>query len=297
MRGQLRTAIVVRVLIDVSAVMESIGRTAGEVAILTQQASGLVARVDSDGGPVVVKAHQDRAAFNGEVASSRRLAAAGLPVPTILGHAEGPPAYLVMSWIPGTPLSSTSPIAAQRQAGQLLRQIHQLGAETPHPGDQPFDRWMAGWLNHITAWWVQAGRGDTKRVQAAWTWYEQLRPLLATRGADLVLFDGRPDHWIVRNDRIAGLIDVHDVCSGDAAMDLAVMAVSDPDLLPGILDGYRPTSAQAQAFDQLIPFYTFLRRLAAAEWNLTYGEPTLAEQCLDLVDRNPPPTPAASTAR
>jgi hypothetical protein len=67
-------------------------------------------------------------------------------------------------------------------------------------------------------------------------------------------------------------------------MDLAVLAVTDEDLLPGVVAGYQPTTAEQAAFDRLLPFYLFLRRLAAAEWNLTHGNPRLARHVLDLID-------------
>ena len=90
-----------------------------------------------------------------------------------------------------------------------------------------------------------------------------LQPLLASRGEEFILFDGRPEHFIVQDNQLAGLIDLGEARSGDAAMDLGVLAVSDPDLIPGILAGYKAPQQEQEKLNQLIPFYTFLRRLAA----------------------------------
>jgi hypothetical protein len=60
---------------------------------------------------------------------------------------------------------------------------------------------------------------------------------------------------------------VHDLGPGDAAMDLAAIHLDDPLLTSGVLDGYRPTVQEGEAFDRLIPFFTVIRGLAAAEWN------------------------------
>jgi aminoglycoside phosphotransferase (APT) family kinase protein len=90
---------------------------------------------------------------------------------------------------------------------------------------------------------------------------------------------------VVRDGRIAGLIDLEDVSAGDPAMDLAVLAVADEDLLPAVLEGYAPTSAEAAAFDELIPFYVLLRRLAAAKWEREHGDPARTTRLLEQVSR------------
>lgn len=59
----------------------------------------------------------------------------------------------------------------------------------------------------------------------------------------------------------------------------AVMGVSDPVLLPGVLAGYGPPTPDRE----LIDFYLLLRRLAAAEFNLDRGNPALAGRILRLV--------------
>lgn len=99
-----------------------------------------------------------------------------------------------------------------------------------------------------------------------------------------MLFDGRPEHFIVAGDDVVGMIDLHDVCSGDAAMDLAVLAVADPPLLAGVLVGYEPTTEEQAVFDRLIPFYLFLRRLAAAQWHLEYADPAETPRLLAMIE-------------
>lgn len=77
--------------------------------------------------------------------------------------------------------------------------------------------------------------------------------------------------------------------SGEDAMDLGVLAVTDPDLLENVLDGYQPDAAEQAMFDHLVPFYVFLRRLAAVEWNRQYGDPALARRALRLLADHPFP--------
>jgi aminoglycoside phosphotransferase (APT) family kinase protein len=259
------------------------------VTILVQRLGRLVARVDTSTGPVVVKADAVAGSLVGEVGAIRRLDAAGLPVPQVLASVDGPPAYVLLRWIEGEALSSSAVASAQVAAGRALRRVHSLGGGPPYPGGQSWDAWMTGWLNHALGWWCAAVDPGEDRVRGFRRWFDSLRPLLETRGRDLMLFDGRPEHLLVRNGELVGLIDLGEVRSGDAAMDLAVLAVGDPALLAGVLRGYLPTPAERAAFDRLVPFYLFLRRLASAEWNLTNGDPELTRHALNLVDRTPVP--------
>jgi hypothetical protein len=76
---------------------------------------------------------------------------------------------------------------------------------------------------------------------------------------------------LVRGGDVAGLIDVADLCSGDAAMDLGVLALYHPALANGVLEGYRATADEVAVFSTLVPFYTFLRAISAAEWLQRFG--------------------------
>jgi aminoglycoside phosphotransferase (APT) family kinase protein len=260
--------------------VERYGRKAYATEILIDRRGRCVAKVTTDLGPVVVKVATRRAAFAPEVAAIELLRAAGLPVPDVVGSSDEPPAHIVLSWLDGVGLSSASPVAAQRAAGRLLRRVHALPGGPPYAGNATIDVWMAGWLNHALGWWREYAGASAEAVEKIWEWYANLRPLLATRGDAATLFDGRPEHFIVVGDDVAGMIDLCEVSSGDPAMDLAVIAVDDPALLTGVLAGYAPTPDETRAFDRLIPFYLFLRRLARAEWQLHYGDPAETDRLI-----------------
>jgi Ser/Thr protein kinase RdoA (MazF antagonist) len=264
--------------------VERYGLRALSVDVIVDRRGRCVAKVMTERGPVVVKVDSQPDAFVPERAAIGRLGAAGLPVPAVVGYADEKPAHLVMSWIDGEGLSSASSDSAQRAAGRLLRRVHALPGGPPYAGNDSIDLWIAGWLNHAMAWWASHAEASAERVAGVWNWFDDLRPLLATRGGETMLFDGRPEHFIVNGDDIAGMIDLHDTCSGDAAMDFAVLAVSDPPLLAGVLAGYEPNGDERAAFDRLIPFYLFLRRLAAAQWQLEHGDPAEAPRLLELAD-------------
>lgn len=276
-----------RMLVDVQVLLAQHGVMAsGDIVTLLRREGRLVVRAETTVGPVAVKVSDDAGAFVAEEAAVRRLARAGLPVADVIVHAEGPPACLVLTWVEGEALSSASGPEAQRAAGAMLRRVHLLGAGpgATFGGEPGWDVWMAGWLNHALLWWSTVATVDDALRRRVWAWYHELKPLLGTRGHDLMIFDGRPEHILVRGDGRVGLIDVSELRAGDAAMDLAVLAVEDPDLLDGILAGYRPDGEERAVFDRLVPFYTFLRRLARAEWYQRFGTAVETDRMLALVE-------------
>ncbi len=252
--------------------------------VLVDRPGRFVAKVTTDRGALAVKIDPGPNAFTPELAAIARLGAAGLPVPVVVESGHD---HLLIAWIDGEPLSSSSPRAAQHRVGQLLRRVHALPAGPPYAGNDTMDAWIAGWLNQALPWWE--AYATPARIASVWDWFHEIRPVLARRGGQTMLFDGRPEHFITRGDDVVGMIDLHDVCAGDAAMDLAVLAVSDPDLLAGVMSGYAPTPTEQVAFDVLIPFYVFLRRLAGAQWQLGYGDPRETSKLLALIDREPQP--------
>lgn len=104
-------------------------------------------------------------------------------------------------------------------------------------------------------------------------------------------------HFILDGDRVAGLIDLHDVCPGDGLMDLAVIAVGDERLMPDVLAGYGMTESERDTARTLLPFYVFLRRLSAADWNVRFGDPEVTAEMLSLIRQDGtsrvPPAPRA----
>jgi len=246
-----------------------------DARMLASRAGRIVARVDTEIGPIVLKADVTSGAFEAEVAAISRLAAAGLRVPQVLAHIPSAVEVLVLSWTEGTALTSRSALQAQHDAGRVLRRIHGLGAKPPYSGQPTVDAWIAEWLDGIVEWWRADGGGTREQEAQLRRWHRTLRRLLAGRGGDLILFDGRPEHILVDDTRVLGLIDLHDLGSGDAAMDLAVIHLADPLLTAGVMAGYQPSPDELSAFEALVPFYTVLRALAGAHWHLQHNSATV----------------------
>jgi len=54
-----------------------------------------------------------------------------------------------------------------------------------------------------------------------------------------------------------------------------------PELLPGLLDGYRADAEERAIFAELVPFYTVLRRVSYAEWMRQHGTEAELTDALD----------------
>ncbi|MEJ2852400.1 MULTISPECIES: phosphotransferase family protein [unclassified Saccharothrix] len=267
-------------LVDPHAIVAGHGLPTGPVTLHVDRPTRLVARV----GDFAVKADAEPLAFRQEQAAVARLAAAGVPVSEVVAASDAAPSHLVLRWVEGEALSAASSPAAQREAGRLLRRVHSL----PETRPDTIGTWMTNWTTWLLARLGEFTGFPARRADEIRDWCARLQPLMTGHGT-LTLLDGRPDHFLVRGDRIAGLIDVHDLSAGDPAMDLAVFAVADEDLLPAVLEGYAPTPAEAEAFDRLIPFYVLLRRLAAAEWEREHGNPARTPIFLEQAARTPIP--------
>lgn len=255
--------------------------------ILAQQLTRLVAKVETDFGSVVLKADTTPNDATWDARNIKLLASANFPVQKILAQGEDPVSYIILSWIEGEPLSIESPLAAQFEAGQLLYRIHHLENRPPYEREYGWDAWMKGWLDVVLPWWGKQEGVKPQAVEAAWRGFESLKPLLAARGNQYMLQDGRPEHFLIQEDRIVGLIDVHDGQAGDGGMDLGVIGVFDEPLLKNMLKGYQMDKEEQEALDHLIPFYVFLRRLAAAEWHSRFGSTSISKHALKLANTFP----------
>jgi aminoglycoside phosphotransferase (APT) family kinase protein len=260
-------------ILDLVELATQAGYPTTQVNILAERPGRVVARLKGVDGSAVLKADVNAGAFGPEVAAIERLAPAGIPVPRVLAHLPGEPAVLILSWTEGQALTIASPLAVRRDVGRILRRVHRLQTSGPFSGQPDIDTWIANWLGKVVNWWPSNG-GTPEEVERLRRWHQTLRPVLSNRTGELMLFDCRPEHFLVDAGGTVRLIDLHDLGPGDAAMDLAAIYLHDPSLTESVLDGYQPTEQDRETFDRLIPFFTVIRGLAAAEWNQRHGQET-----------------------
>lgn len=168
-------------------------------------------------------------------------------------------------------MTSALPWGAHAAAGALLSQLHAAPCPEPHTG------WFLDRAAGLLEWWGPfAQDGAVRQVRA------RLAELEATVGSSpgtWGLFDARPDHLLVADDGVR-LIDVENLSSFDPAMDVATCATFDPDLLPGLLVGYRTSPRQRRHLGSTIPVWVVLRAVAAARWRDESGFDTASVPAL-----------------
>lgn len=252
------------------AVESAVGAPAGSVELLTRREGRLVARTTAahPGPALVVKVSARASDFADEARAVSVLREAGLPVARVRGLVDGPPAVIAFDWTPGRAVSADDGVAVRRQVVDLLRRVHELPAQAPYGGTNPdLVTWVDGWTEHALAWWAAQEGVTGVDADRASSWYRAVRPLVEGRAGSLVLLDGRPEHFLVGDDEVVRMIDVTDLQPGDPVMDLALLQLHAPGLLDGVLVDHRQSEVRAAHLDELLPFFVFLRALAAAEWH------------------------------
>jgi aminoglycoside phosphotransferase (APT) family kinase protein len=257
----------------IAAACGSVGCATSDVRVVMDERGRLVARVAAGGrSPLAVKAIEGDHSLDEELAALRLLRGGGLPVSPIRAELHAGGAHiLVTDWYDGVPLSSSSPANVQARVGEFLRRVHLLptdrGVGSPVP--VPFVQHLTGWVLGDREWLI--AEGTTLDPDVGCRWVELLGDMLEGGPRRMTLFDGRSDHIIVSGDRLAGVIDVAAARHHDPAMDFAVLAVTDPNLVPGLVQGWDPTPAEVSYLRAVVPFYVWLRRIARARWKAEIG--------------------------
>ncbi|HEX2419641.1 MAG TPA: aminoglycoside phosphotransferase family protein [Micromonosporaceae bacterium] len=234
--------------------------------------------VTPSGVRVVVKGFSDPTKLDAERVALRAAGSAGIPVPTVLRHLPG---VLVLSWLDGEPLLSTSPARYWAAAGETLCRLHHDAAPDGVPGFGGSDDWC-GWFQG----WLPEARQRTREllpVPVAERLSRVLEAGYAMLGAPpkrLLHGDCTSIHWRIRDDGVAGMLDLGDACVGDPVWDLVVLTHWDAQRLPVVLDGYRAGPELRERVHRLFQPYRVTRHLLAVDWLLGHGYdpgPTIRE--------------------
>lgn len=264
----------------IRAIQDRTGVDRDAIRILSARQDRLVARVDTANGPFVIKADTAADAFGREVRAMATLRRIDLPVSQVIHVEAGPPSLLVTSWFGGVPISPGHPAAQLARVGEILRTIHEIPADPPFSGHATIRAWIEGWLRSLMPWWIESGNAPAGAEAGCQAWLRDCAPAMADRQGRLILFDGRPDHFLVNHEGTVHMIDVADLMPGDPAMDLAVLDLEAPGILEPVLAGYRPTATERSTQDILVPLFAFLRALSAAEWQERVGNPAHSRRYL-----------------
>lgn len=239
---------------------------------------------------VIFKADQDvsRGRVVLEAWAYQRARELGAPVPRVLatdlGRETYPRNYIILEKLPGVPLADVQLLEDDRlrivkAAGWAIRAVHEIGV--PGFGSLEengylrnaevrgeYDSWD-DFLNQVLDVTLPALRAgdviddaEVDRVDRVVLEYAQHHEL----GPVGHLLHGRfdPDHVLVDQGEISGMIDFGGRCSGDPAWDLGGFLIDHTAYTRHLLTGYDADKDRAAAFEVTIPLYGGLRALLAA---------------------------------
>lgn len=229
--------------------------------------------VTAEGVAVVVKTSWTSQGLAAERLVLEHASVAGVPVPRVLRFVPGAPTVLVLAKIDGVALSATSSGAPLwRRVGRAISDLH--SAPVP-PRVPPFDPRARNWARFMQLWVHEAAerarkhelvsRGDADQLHCEFAEYVAQMPSPARV---LLHGDCQPDHFLVSDDRVAGVVDFGDARVGDPTWDIAVLTMAAPDRLDAVLDGYAPDAELRDHFGRWLPTYRLLRQLGALCWRV-----------------------------
>ncbi|CAN5836905.1 hypothetical protein BH24CHL3_BH24CHL3_03460 [soil metagenome] len=251
----------------IAAIARRLNASAADLEVLSWREGRIVCRARLGHGFLVAKASTALGAFDEEATAMRVLMGSGVPVSDLVAVKSGPPALLVAAWANGTPITAWSESETLRTVGSILKRIHEMPATPSYSGAPTLREWISGWFNTVMSWWTSVDDRAVRVELNCTEWMRTIRSILSDRRGSQILFDGRPEHFIVDDTGNLRLIDVSDLQSGDPAMDLAVLELGAPGILTHVLEGYAPTNEESRSFGCLVPFYVLLRAVSAAEWH------------------------------
>ncbi|MGH3749207.1 MAG: phosphotransferase, partial [Micromonosporaceae bacterium] len=232
--------------------------------------------VDPAGRRVAVKAAVDRVRLRAEVTALRAAAATGVDVPEVLTHLHGGAgelSLLVMSWVEGEPLLSTSSDRHWSAVAGALRVLHDRGCVDGLPsfgGDPDWRRsfrdWLATWQERPPVRDLFPPSVLRRLLAVASTVSAAAAPVLR-----LLHGDSSTIHWRVNRPGGVAAIDLGDSCVGDPLWDLVTLTHWDDARLPVVLDGYGADPQLRNRAEALYEPYRVSRHLLAIDWLCDHG--------------------------
>lgn len=236
----------------------------------------------AEGETVVVKVSWTSRGLAAERLLLGHARAAGVPAPQVLRFVSGSPTVLVMAKIDGAALSATSsgdPL--WQQVGRALKGLHSVPVPPRVPPFDPRDR---DWARFMQLWVHEAAQrarkqelishGDADRLHCEFADYVTKMP---SPVRVLLHGDCQPDHFLISDDRVAGMVDFGDARVGDPTWDIAVLTMNAPGRLDAVLDGYAPDAQLRDHFERWLPAYRLLRQLGALCWRVENDLPHARE--------------------
>jgi Ser/Thr protein kinase RdoA (MazF antagonist) len=250
---------------------EGARRVLGACEVTTVLGAAVIRVRDDRGEEFVVKQHGSRAKHDREVhAYQRWTAALGSSAPRIIA-ADSTAMTIVITALPGDPCSSECTTSAHRQAGALLRRLHDAEPSRDLP-------WFPGWLHDRVRHWTRQVKNllsaeDHEVIEGALV---ALAAVGVPHGVPCHL-DFQPRNWLCDASGSLALIDFEHARIDLPARDFVRLrfriCASRPDLQEAFLAGYGRRLAAAE--EKLIWHLGALDALTALARGQQTGDVTL----------------------
>jgi aminoglycoside phosphotransferase (APT) family kinase protein len=145
-----------------------------------------------------------------EAAALRLMAAAGLPVPDVLGFRRADPSWILLSHVPHDP-DAAVPLV---QLGELTGRLHSIRPGWPSPPS------WAGFVRSRLELRLTAARAYCPDLPDLGDGVTELLTTREEHATSLLHMDLRPANICVRDGRIVALIDLANCLTGDPLMEL-----------------------------------------------------------------------------
>jgi aminoglycoside phosphotransferase (APT) family kinase protein len=231
-------------------------------------------KVEVGGKQFCVKADSRPGFAAAEVSAQHHAAAAGVPVSEIVECCEEPVPALAMEWAPGRALHGLRDADAWREAGRVLRLLHE--AVPLWVRDKPWVDFVSDWFAADLSYLVDQRGLERSVAEAAASRVKEVQPLMRAAPTTWLHGDCQAAHFLVdpKSTRISAVLDWGDAQPGDPVMDFAVMTLfDDGPVLDPVLDGYGATDDLRERTHALLPLYQAVRGAGAARWLDTHGYP------------------------
>lgn len=227
-------------------------------------------KVEVAGKTFVVKKDERPGVAAGEVAALAHAAAHSIPVPEVAGFMHELAPLLALRWVEGLPLTEHSTPAILRDAGRVLRRIHD--APVLQKRLEPLDEWVGSWFDGELSWLVDNGVLSKRERDAALAHFESLRPLLRDTPLAWLHGDCQAAHFLAdpKTDRVIAVIDWADAQHGPPEIDFAVLTLFDDAALPDLLNGYEASPDLRERLRLTLPLYQAVRAAGAHRWLKTH---------------------------
>ncbi len=201
-----------------------------------------------------------------------------LPVPKVVDYwvrDDDSPGVLLLSWLPGKPMTGTVTPELSLKLGELLAQLHthkvlSFGDELHDPELLSHDWWQ--YLDNILQTWVPVCRTvmPTALFDRTLKRYDELRmDLPEPDGPCVIHCDYRPGNILAEGGEITGLIDFESTRGGSADLDFVKIKGYVWDISPGTKDTFLTGYASVRELpdiERTMPLYELRNAFGGVAW-------------------------------